>query len=459
MMVASCLSCGVCPENTKSRQVWLTLPTWPCSSGLGQTFTCQDSTTITCATTGTPGLPTALSGIALDRSAIELTWTAPNTSLAGIGDTRQYEVAYFVISSSGGANGTTETRIVASSNTLQAPPVFLQLTGLAVYTRYSFRIRAFAFDANNLLQPGTFTDEAIVQTAAGIPSEIVSVFAVAVNATAINVSWTAPTTPNGPLQNYTIRQERFDGTHAFYTALTNTTQVVLGATSNVLYFVHTGLEPYSLYTYSVVAFTTTGSTFGDVTATARTLASTPLRQPAPHAFSTGHSTITLAWNGPALPNGNLVRIDIVVASGSSLSRNISRAPADFFNPNNTLGIFTHTVIGLDSDTAYRFGIVSCVEDPYLCSEMSPLTTQETGTTTPSTATAIVIAVICVALTLISLGFVWEHERDRIAVKQWQSNSTLIINNEFQRSFENPDVLGKRASQNTILDDSDSGKFI
>jgi hypothetical protein len=235
------------------------------------------------------------------------------------------------------------------------------------------------------------------------------------------------------------------------------TQVIIGTTTaGVLSFVHSGLEPHSLYTYSVVAFTSTGSSFGDVTATALTEASAPLLQPAPQAFSAGHSTIALAWNGPSIPNGELVRFDIIVLSGSSIKRNISKAAVDFFDVNSTTEIFAYVVADLDEDKAYRFGIVSCISSPYICGDMSPLATQETGTTTPSTATSIVIAVICVALTLISLGFVWENERDRIAVKQWQSSSTLVMNNEFQRSFENPDVLGKRTSQ-TIVDDSDSGE--
>jgi len=158
-------------------------------------------------------------------------------------------------------------------------------TGLLPFTWYEYRVLSDnGFGA--ALSPAV-----VYRTSAGVPSGNFTITVELVETRSLSVSWTAPTSPNGLIERYVLTSlDDSDRTTTHYEGS------ALG--SRVL-----GLSAYSRYVLTVSACTSAGCV--DTSLTAVTLQAPPEGQSPPHITAHGPTVLTVAWQPPSQPNGNL----------------------------------------------------------------------------------------------------------------------------------------------------------
>lgn len=121
------------------------------------------------------------------------------------------------------------------------------------------------------------------------------------NSSSILIDIQPPLTPNGIITKYTINRVS-DGTVVY------THEPVL--MMNSISYIDTGLSPYTVYQYSVTAFTVAGNTIGNISS-ARTLEAPPTGLDPPSAILTDDTSIFIGWQAPLEANGVITSYSIL----------------------------------------------------------------------------------------------------------------------------------------------------
>lgn len=153
------------------------------------------------------------------------------------------------------------------------------VTGLEPNTLYSFQLFVF-----NL---GGFTSSSVVDalTLEDIPDGIIAPDADPINATAVVVSWSPPSQPNGDITQYML--------------YVNGTVVFSGLQ---LSYTVADLQPFTYYSYSISACTVRGCGSSNQS-TVQTLEGVPVGYVQPTVIDTTPNSITLQLNEVQRPNG------------------------------------------------------------------------------------------------------------------------------------------------------------
>ena len=175
------------------------------------------------------------------------------------------------------------------------------ITGLDPNTLYSFQL--FVFNA------GGSASSSVVNalTLEDIPDGIVAPDADPINSTAILVTWSPPTQPNGDIIRYMLYQ---NGTLVF--------------NGSALAYTVTNLQPFTYYSYSISACTVRGCGSSNQS-TIQTLEGVPTGYTEPSVISVTPYAITVQLNDVRMPNGiveyalyYLESADLPTESGSLL---------------------------------------------------------------------------------------------------------------------------------------------
>ena len=153
------------------------------------------------------------------------------------------------------------------------------ITGLEPSTQYSFQL--FVFNA------GGSTSSSVVDalTLEDIPDGLIAPDADPINATAVLVSWSPPSQPNGDIIQYMLYRNGtavFSGLELSYTDI--------------------GLQPFTFYSYSISACTTRGCGSSNHS-TIQTLEAVPAGYVEPTVIDVTPYAITLQLNDVLRPNG------------------------------------------------------------------------------------------------------------------------------------------------------------
>lgn len=224
---------------------------------------CSNSSAVVVRTL--PDSPTGLAApnlTALSPSSIEAVWLPPANPNGII-------LRFELYMLSGG-----ERELIFSGLDLETT-----ITGLSPNTLYSFQLLAF--------NAGGFAESPVVQerTLEDIPDGISAPVIEAVNSTSLNISWEEPTQPNGIIIEYVLTQ--------------NGTTVFSGL---ALSHLATELQPFTVYSYAVMACTVEGCGSSNHSS-ARTLEAIPEGYVEPSVSSATSDTVTLIINPVTSPNG------------------------------------------------------------------------------------------------------------------------------------------------------------
>eukprot|EP00041_Stephanoeca_diplocostata_P001466 m.20138 g.20138 ORF g.20138 m.20138 type:complete len:313 (-) comp12040_c0_seq1:398-1336(-) len=224
-----------------------------------------------------------------------------------------------------------------------------------------------------------------------------------------------------------------------------------------MHAVVSNLAPYTAYTFVVSAYTEAGGSTGNIACTGKTDMEAPVGQPAPRSVRAhGHSVIEISWGLATQPNGELHSFTITTTKEGTITEEEVLVDSLVFNAST----FYRNISGLEESSTYSFAVTACNRDggDVLCSGVSATASQETSTSSPSVTTSIVIALLCAVIVILSVGFVWEHGRDRRGQSLFQQDFDGIAHNPFERSISDPFVnAGDVAIPPHFHDaDSDSG---
>ncbi|XP_038072643.1 usherin-like isoform X1 [Patiria miniata] len=155
------------------------------------------------------------------------------------------------------------------------------------------------------------SEPVIAATLQDAPANLFDPTVTSLDANTIQITWREPGRPNGVIQEYRITEA-------------GTADPIYVGDATVFEFLHGGLFPYTSYTYTLVACTSTGCT-----------SSNPISITTPEAPPQGVSSpvhvvvsatiLELYWSPPAVPNGiitsyQLYRFDRLVYTGSQSSQ-------------------------------------------------------------------------------------------------------------------------------------------
>lgn len=117
---------------------------------------------------------------------------------------------------------------------------------------------------------------------------------ITINGRSLLISWEEPIVPNGIIRNYTITR----------TTLNNATVTIATVSSTVFNYTDQGLNPFTNYSYTIIATNAGGSTETDSISgtTGQALAS---GLTAPLTMAVNSTAIFVAWNPPSELNGIL----------------------------------------------------------------------------------------------------------------------------------------------------------
>ena len=204
-------------------------------------------------------------------------------------------------------------------------------TGLLGDTVYFYKVRA----KNNAGHVDS--DWAVVRTLEGPPQGISPPSLSVLNSSAIYVSWTAPTQPNGNVTNYEVRYRE-----AFQVPDSHTT-VAARVTSNVFNLTVNGLKPFTEYEFHVAAINSRREGTSPW-ASAKTKQAPPanLRPLQAYKAADGRS-MRIFWDEPENPNGVITHY-YLYKDGVQIYRGSTRQ---------------YNVLNLEPYTAYEFQLEAC----------------------------------------------------------------------------------------------------
>jgi usherin len=163
----------------------------------------------------------------------------------------------------------------------------------------------------------------------------------ALNSTSVEISWSSPSHPNGVIIRYEI-----------YQRLGNTDgagMIVKTVPSNVQHSVLNGLNPYTLYEFSITSYTSFGGTASTWTQE-RTLEDVPEDVPDPILTVLGASEVSITWQAPSTPNGIVIqyRVFLQYLDNGTVA-----------NVANFTQVGSYNVSGLIPYTLYSFFVTAC----------------------------------------------------------------------------------------------------
>lgn len=228
------------------------------------------------------------------------------------------------------------------------------VTGLTPNTVYSFQL--FVFNA------GGSTSSLVVEalTLEDIPDGIIAPNTGAINDTAVLVSWSPPTQPNGDITEYMLYQ--------------NGTLVFAGLQ---LSYIATGLQPFTFYSYSISACTVRGCGSSNQS-TVQTQEGVPVGYVAPTVSAVTPYAISLQLIDVQMPNG-IVEYALYYMESRSGSEMPSESD-DLILAFNGSRVRTVEVSGLMPYTNYSFFLEISNSAGTL---MGPLFTVQTNPTSKS----------------------------------------------------------------------------
>jgi hypothetical protein len=130
-----------------------------------------------------PSVPLNLYAAAISSTGINLAWNAPVPANGMPVYTIEYRKA-----------NTTDYTAVDAKQALS-----FNITNLAINTQYDMRVRASTLQVNSADQPGdgNFTDPVFASTKQDVPFDAPFLMVDSIDLTAIAISWSAPSIPNG----------------------------------------------------------------------------------------------------------------------------------------------------------------------------------------------------------------------------------------------------------------------
>jgi hypothetical protein len=400
-----------------------------------------------------PGAPDLPSGYANDNVSITITWNEP---IVTNGEIEQYDVQVRLQGS--GNSSLMETS--QDGTTVVDNPVFTYTKrNLQSSTTYEFRVRANTRVAEvqdgqtvSVLAPGAWSDWGENTTLEGIASAVkVNAVPIQGSATSNRIRFQYPDPSNGVIKRFTVYQinasqyiplfkpvATMDEVAQVVYETTNTSDATSG---DVFVFDHTGLDPYTNYTYTVTASTSVGtSAYGEETATALTNTGVPHIQPAPSLLVIGHSQIEVSWEAPEFPNG------VITAFEVRQDGQIVYTGVPIMNARNR---FAHNITNLEDGKQFEFTVTSVSDGGR--SDVSSVATEATTSASPDVSTTVIITLICILIVVLTVGLIRERTFNSMVLKRASMES--IHGNFFQRDGE-----GRLAGEFGRDDDesSDSG---
>jgi len=326
------------------------------------------------------------SGKSLTASSFLATWKPPVVSNGRI---IGYMFAYV-------QNGLNNTQYI---NTSAAEP-YVQVLGLDAATSYTVKVLSYNSMASSVWS-GNFT----ITTFESAPSDV-SCSAVANGRDTVKVTWVPPALPNGVITSYQVYQVSESQYVKNYPAYENLDQVLLyNTTADETAFSHNFATAHMTYRYSVSACNSASCSPLNQIAQATTFEAVPVNQYAPTVKITGASEALLRWSKPQKPNGEIIKYEVHKEQYDDETPSFSGIPTDV-----TDGKLSITLVNLNPDTVYRFTVTSYTsQGPSERSAETPGTTQSQK---PSSRIATLVAVLSIFVTILSIGFMWEHRLRR-----------------------------------------------
>lgn len=215
-------------------------------------------------------------------------------------------------------------------------------TGLVPFTVYTLYVEVCN-------QVGCSSSVSVVTATPQAPAQgLAPPLLVPLNATAVMVTWSAPSQPNGVITQYQIYR-RLTG------VVSSETIQYVGGTMTFA-FTNVGLQPYTSYQYRIVVVNGAGAGFSNWNVT-RTSQSAPAGVSAP-TVADGNvfaRNVTASWAPPTQPNGVVTAYLLYYRLFNPLTNGFGSST---LAATVSGGITTATAIGLQPATIYELGVMA-----------------------------------------------------------------------------------------------------
>ena len=289
------------------------------------------------ATTGTtvPGAPTGLTATASGTTAINLSWSAP-ASTGGSAIT-----GYKIEVSPNGTSGWTDQVANTSSTTTTYAH-----TGLTASSTRHYRVSAI--NANGSGTASNVDSATTGTTGTTVPGAPTGLTATASGTTAINLSWSAPSSNGGSaITGYRIEVSP--------NGASNWTVLVANTNTTATTYAHTGLAAATTRHYRVSAINANGAGPTSNTDSATTAgAGAPGAPTGLTATASGSTQINLSWSAPGSTGGAPItgyRIEVSSNGGSSWTNLVA-------NTNSTTTTYAHSGLAAGTTRHYRVSAIN-----------------------------------------------------------------------------------------------------
>ncbi|XP_014832285.1 PREDICTED: usherin-like isoform X1 [Poecilia mexicana] len=168
---------------------------------------------------------------------------------------------------------------------------FTDVGGIGPFQEFVYQLRACN-------QAGcTDSTKVVAVTAQGVPEDVKPPAVKAISSSSLHVSWSVPSRPKGVIQRYQLNQT---GVGTIFTH-----------TGGLRNYTVTGLQPYTDYSFVLVACTTVGCAASEPS-TGRTLQASPSGVwSSPRHLIINTSAVELYWDPPSQPNGHVFRYRLI----------------------------------------------------------------------------------------------------------------------------------------------------
>jgi len=221
-------------------------------------------------------------------------------------------------------------------------------TGLEPITQYFYAVEAInkVGSAKSASVPVTTLD--------GIPEGVRQPSITFVNSTAVTSTWNLPITTNGQIVSYILQIHYMNSTRAASTEVAGNRFVATVGS----------LTPFTVYNTIVVACTN-GGCAQSLPVMFTTAEASPLSQTPPTVVTISSSIINVTWLPPQVPNGVLLRYEVIL-NNESIIANVTSEQTQYL------------ATGLNPATEYGFSVVSYTTAGGTQSETVHTLTAESG---------------------------------------------------------------------------------
>ncbi|XP_071494817.1 LOW QUALITY PROTEIN: usherin-like [Diadema antillarum] len=197
-------------------------------------------------------------------------------------------------------------------------------TGIQPYQHYTYTLGACTRVGCAFSQP------VVAATLQAAPENLFDPVPMAIGSDSIRITWQVPGLTNGVIQEYSILQ-------------TGVATPIYQGGPDIFQFTHTGLDPFTLYEYTLRACTSAGCTDSDAASTV-TLQAPPEGLSSPTHVVVSSTVIELYWFEPSRPNG--------IITSYQLYRNGDMV----YTGNNS--VLTYVDSGLTPNTRYEYVVAA-----------------------------------------------------------------------------------------------------